>query len=112
MDWESALGLAQEHNIADANSFPKIAHGELYTSSRLVLVELWRTALVAQMLTPAPNVEAITWKRSQLRDRQWHHIGIKDDPILKAITNDEAWLAAHPSRKSPAASRQGKNSDD
>jgi hypothetical protein len=55
-----------------------------------------------------PYVAAVTWKRTQLRDRQWRFTRVTDKMVMRAIKEDGAWLAAHPTRKSVAASRQTK----
>jgi hypothetical protein len=65
-EWNSELSLAQECGVADANSFPKCNYAENYWA----LVKLWREALVKQMLTPAPDVAAVNWKRTQMRAGQ------------------------------------------
>jgi hypothetical protein len=105
MEWQSALETAQTYNVADANSsFPKCEDGV----NRWTLLDLWRDALVQQMLTPAPDQGAVTWKRAQLRGGQHRYVGVKDEKLQRAIEKDEEWLKSHPSRKSIAASRQAK----
>ena len=74
----------------------------------LAIPTLWREALVKQMLTPAPDVAAINWKRTQIRAAQYRHIGVKSERLQRAIDADVEWLEAHPTRKSIAASRQAK----
>jgi hypothetical protein len=100
MDWHNALSSAQTHGIADANSYPKC------DDDRQALVDLWRDALVKQMLTPAPDVAAIAWKRAQLRAENYRYSGVKPERLQSAIDADVEWLEAHPTRKSIAASRQ------
>jgi hypothetical protein len=104
LDWNSALGLAQQYNIADANSYPRSEHSDHYE-----LVGVWRTALVKQMLTPAPDVAAVAWKRTQLRGGQYRYTDVKPERLQCAIDADVEWLEAHPSKKSIAASRQAKD---
>jgi hypothetical protein len=101
LDWQGALSTAQSHNVADANSFPKC-------EGRLELVDLWRTALIKQMLTPAPDVAAVAWKRAQMRAENYRYANVKPTRLQLAIDADVEWLEAHPSRKSIAASRQAK----
>jgi hypothetical protein len=72
-------------------------------------VQKWRDALVAQLLTPAPDMNAITWKRGQLRDRQWRFTSTTDKQIERAIADDIAWLERHPTRKSLLAAAQAKS---
>jgi hypothetical protein len=103
LKWNSALSCAQSHDVADANSFPKC------DDSRFELVDLWRTALVSQMLTPAPDAAAVAWKRAQLRAENFRYADVKPEELQRAIDADAEWLEAHPSRKSIAASRQAES---
>jgi hypothetical protein len=64
--------------------------------------------LVKQMLTPAPDVGAVNWKRTQLRGGQHRYTTVKPERLQRAIDADVEWLKAHPSRKSIAAARQSK----
>jgi hypothetical protein len=102
MDWQSALSTAQTYNIADARSYPAC------DDERSQLVDLWRAALVKQMLTPAPDVAAVAWKRAQMRAETYRYSDVKPERLQRAIDTDVEWLEAHPSKKSIAASRQGK----
>ena len=63
MKWFSALSLAQQYGVADSKTY---ADCKDYREHHR-LVDLWRAALVAQMLTPAPDLSAVAWKRLQLR---------------------------------------------
>ena len=55
----------------------------------------------------------VNWKRSQLRAGQYRYFAekVKSERLQHAIEADIEWLEAHPTRKSVAASRQGKKSD-
>jgi hypothetical protein len=108
LDWQAALSTAQDHDVADAKSFPPCDDSG---SSRIVLVDLWRAALVAQMLIPAPDVAAVNWKRAQLQAENYRYSGAKPERLQRAIEADVEWLEAHPTRKLIAATRQGKKSD-
>jgi hypothetical protein len=101
LDWHSALGFAQDHGIADADRFPP-GDGEC----RMSLVNTWRAALVKQLLTPAPDIGAVTWKRAQLRAENYRYSDVKPERIERAIADDVAFLEAHPTRRSIVASRQ------
>jgi hypothetical protein len=61
---------------------------------------------VKQLLTPAPDIGAVTWKRAQLRAENYRYSDVKPERIERAIADDVAFLAAHPTRRSVAASRQ------
>jgi hypothetical protein len=41
----------------------------------------------------------------------YRYTGVKPERLQRAIEADVEWLEAHPTRKSIAASRQGKKSD-
>jgi hypothetical protein len=102
LDWHSALSWAQTHGVADANSYPKCEEGK----QRFALVHLWRDALVKQMLTPAPDLAAVAWKRAQLRAGNYRYSRVKPERLQRAIDPDVEWLEAHPTRKSIAAACQ------
>ena len=95
MDWHSALGTAQKYGIADSASFPSAEN-----ESRFGLVDTWREAVVKQLLTPAPDGAAVTWKRAQLAGRDFSHLPTKAERIERVIAEDLAFLAAHPVRRS------------
>jgi hypothetical protein len=101
MDWISALSLAQKNNVGDANSEPKCDYG-----TRQEFVDLWRVALLKQILTPAPDVNAVNWKRAQLRADHMCLRGYKAGELQSVIDADAEWLKDHPTRRSIAASRQ------
>jgi hypothetical protein len=95
MDWHSALGIAQQYGIADSTSFPSAEN-----EGRMGLVDTWREAVVKQLLTPAPDGAAITWKRAQLAGRGFSQLPTKAERIERVISEDLAFLAAHPTRRS------------
>jgi hypothetical protein len=93
MDWHYELKFAQESGLADSGSFPP-------AEDRESLVETWREAVAKKLLTPAPNVAAVAWKRAKLSRRDFRHLPVRLDRIERAIAEDVAFLAAHPTRKS------------
>jgi hypothetical protein len=95
LDWQSALECAQEWGIADSASFPA-ARG---IESRWKLVDTWREAIAKQLLTPAPDLAAITWKRAKLKSSDFPHLPVKAPRVEQAIADDVAFLEAHPTRK-------------
>jgi hypothetical protein len=60
----------------------------------------YRAALAMQLRTPAPDVAAVKWKRSQ---KDLAYIPITEEKVAAAIESDEKFLAAHPLRRSKAA---------
>jgi hypothetical protein len=99
VDWRSALSIAQQYDVADSNTYGKTEHTEHF-----VLVDLWRVALVSQMLTPAATMADVAWKRAQLRNGQHRFTDAKPGQLQRAIDADVKWLESHPSRK-PRAKR-------
>jgi hypothetical protein len=47
---------------------------------------------------PAPDLAAITWKRAKLKSSDFPHLPVKKERVERAITDDVAFLAAHPTR--------------
>lgn len=94
MEYEEAVILAQRCEITEGNLQSALI------DQRMGLVRFWREALVAQMLTPAWDLNSLKWKNATL-DREAHrYIDADEALIVKAIADDEAWLAAHPSKRS------------
>lgn len=93
LDWHSELECAQKWGLADSGSFPPAAD-----ENRFSLVDAWREAVVKQLLTPAPNVAAVAWKRAKFSGRGFCHLPVKPERVERAITDDEAFLTAHPTR--------------
>jgi hypothetical protein len=92
LDWCSALGIAQQCGIADS------ASPSAENESRFGLVDKWREAVAKKLLTPAPDLAAITWKRTKLKSSDFPHLPIKRERVERAIADDVAFLAAHPTR--------------
>jgi hypothetical protein len=95
MDWTSELENAQRYGIADSASFPPVDN-----ASRFGMVDTWREAIVKQLLTPAPDLGAITWKRAKLKSSDFPYLPVKKERVERAIADDVAFLAAHPTRRS------------
>jgi hypothetical protein len=94
-DWYSALGTAQKWEIADSASFsPAKDH-----LARLELIDKWREAVAKKLLTPAPGLAAVTWKQAQLKARGFSYVPVKKEQVERAIADDLAFLAAHPTRR-------------
>jgi hypothetical protein len=95
MDWHHALSVSQQYGIGDGASFPSAKN-----ESWLWLVDTWREAVAKQLLTPAPDLGAVTWKRGKLKTRDFSHLPIEAPRVERAIADDLAFLAAHPVRQS------------
>ena len=101
LDWQDAIETAQRHGIADSASLPLFG-GE----SRFDLVDKWREALVKQLLTPAPDLAAISWKRAKLASRDFPHLPTRKERVERVIADDVAFLDAHPTRRSDASNSE------
>jgi hypothetical protein len=65
--WEmnSAISRAQSHGLPEGKNHPPYNSDEHWT-----LLANYRAAIAAQLLTPAPDVAAMTWKRAALKGGQ------------------------------------------
>ena len=63
----------QEPEIGDSASFPEPREIE----TRWDMIGKWRAAVVKQLLTPAPDDAAVTWKRAQLAGRGFSYLPTK-----------------------------------
>jgi hypothetical protein len=88
-----AAHIAERYCLKEARAFDY--------ERRSFVLESYRDALGRQLLTPAPDVAAVIWKR-QHKNESCLDIELAD--IEKAIAEDVAFLEAHPTRKarSPA----------
>jgi hypothetical protein len=95
LNWHGELECAQKWGLADSGSFPPAAD-----ENRFSLVDTWREAVVKQLLTPAPNVAAVAWKRAKFSGSDFPYLPVKPERVERVIADDEAFLAAHPVRRS------------
>ena len=95
LNWHGELECAQKWGLADSGSFPPAAD-----ENRFRLVDTWREAVVKQLLTPAPNVAAVAWKRAKLSGGDFSYLPVKPERVERVIADDVAFLAAHPVRRS------------
>jgi hypothetical protein len=91
LEWHETLGIAQKWEIGDSASFPSTEN-----ENRLSLLDTWRAAVAKQLVTPAPDLGAVTWKRAKLKSGDFLHLPIKAERAEQAIADDVAFLAAHP----------------
>jgi hypothetical protein len=68
-------------------------------SARRIAIAKYRQAWVRLMLTPAPDMASVTWKRAQLKARYHKHTDLKPELIERAIADDVEFLKAHPTRR-------------
>jgi hypothetical protein len=121
--WDTLLGftdavwLAKKYDLKEARVHcPEISKaldiiaagrqvGMKHDDVRWSFLNRYREALGKQLLTPAPDVASVNWKRQQLSKP---YIGVEKELVEKAIADDIAFLDAHPTRNSRANKlRQG-----
>jgi hypothetical protein len=95
LDFEGAVSYAQRMETPEGRYHPKVN-----SEDHMPMVRQYREAFVKQLLTPAWDTASIAWKRSVLA-RNDYVIGrnIKKERLERAISEDLAFLAAHPVRR-------------
>jgi hypothetical protein len=103
LEFRLAVSVARCRGIPEGNFGgpfrPANGSPESGESARLGMVANWREALVKQLLTPAPDMAAVSWKRAALAAGKWRHTGTTREQIEQAIAEDVAFLAAHPTKR-------------
>jgi hypothetical protein len=92
-----AVSIARNHGLAEARAHPKTTN-----ESRWSILDSYRKALGAQILTAAPDLATANWKRHELRRPSVTSIPVEKELIEKAIADDIAFLESHPVRKARA----------
>jgi hypothetical protein len=102
LEFEEAVLWAQRMEVPEGDSHPAVD-----PDYRWPMLDRYRKALVEQLLTPAWDVASVTWKRAVLA-RNDYVIGryVKAERVEKAIAEDLAFLAAHPTRRSIRATKK------
>jgi hypothetical protein len=91
LKFEDAILRAARLGLREADS-----HRDVTDQTRWATLENYRAALCKQLLTPAPDVSSVNWKRTHLKTPC---LDLKKDRIEKAIADDLAFLTAHPTRR-------------
>jgi hypothetical protein len=104
-EWRNARFTAalyqgrRDSDRASANYFKWVAQNNhlagIFDSQQAKSHDEYKSALAQQLLTPAPNKAAVTWKRRQDLD----YLPVSREEVDAAIAADEAYLAAHPTRR-------------
>jgi hypothetical protein len=97
---------AQRYQLPEVQGLPPAEEGD-----RMRMLERYRRATVVQLLTPAPDMASVIWKRRVVDlFNPWDWMGATPERVERAISDDEAFLKAHPTRhcrhrpaKAPAA---------
>jgi hypothetical protein len=96
MDLQEAIWCGQREGVPEAASHPPVTPDDRYP----LLDKYWK-AKGDQLLTPAPRVAVVNWKQQVLAQGEYVHTGVEKEQIEKAIADDLAFLAAHPTRRRP-----------
>jgi hypothetical protein len=101
MEFECVVRRMQKMGLPEGNLHPApMDRGEA--------VRLWRAALVAQFLLPAPRNDCVAWKKARLAIGEIERAGMMRERAQKVIDGDIAFLAAHPTKKSKPMSTEAK----
>ena len=92
--WRDELWATQRYGLADSASFPSAEN-----ENRFGLVDTWREAVAKQLLTPAPTLADVAWKRAKIKSDEFNRLPITLARAEQAIADDLAFLAAHPTRR-------------
>jgi hypothetical protein len=95
LDFEDAVSWAQQIEVPEGSFHPIVE-----PNFRYPMVGKYRAALVKQLLTPAWDAASVKWKQDTFARGQHKHTDANPKKIEKAIADDLAWLAAHPTRRS------------
>jgi len=95
MKMDTAISRVQRHETPEGNLHP-IREPKDYWG----LVANYRIAWARLMLTPAPDMRSVTWKRAELKAEKHKHTDLKTERIERAIADDVEFLKTHPTRRS------------
>lgn len=95
MEMHIKISIAQKYALPEMQGCPATDPAEYPR-----LVENWRRARLEQLLTPAPTMTLLVWKRECVArmNNEYDWAGVKPSRIEKALAEDEAFLKAHPTR--------------
>ena len=95
MKMDTAISRVQNCDTPEGNLHP-IREPKNYWG----LVANYRIAWARLMLTPAPDMLCVTWKRAELKAEKHKHTDLKTERIERAIDDDVEFLRTHPTRRS------------
>lgn len=95
MKMDSAIFRVQNHGLPEGE-----LHPEFNPQDHWRLLAKYREAFVRLMLTPAPDAQAVAWKRAALKAGKHKHTDLKTERIERAIADDVEFLRSHPVRQS------------
>jgi hypothetical protein len=92
LEWRDALCVAQRNELPDALALKRM---EFFDPERQEAANLMSGALGAVLLTPAPDMAAVEWKRKAIRRRM---VDLSVEQLDKSIEADLDWLAKNPAK--------------
>jgi hypothetical protein len=100
-EMDSAIHRVQQHELPEGDQHQPLAPGSCWP-----IIAKYRSAIMAQLLTPAPTAREITWKRAAFKAGDHEYTDVKPERIERAIADDVEFLRTHPTRRS---GKQGMN---
>ena len=91
--WYEKVILAQENGVAEALKHKRLAWD---SADRWALVKSYEDAVGTQLLTPAPDLASVEWKR---KERRRAFVRVPVAQLDRAIADDLAWLEKYPARE-------------
>jgi hypothetical protein len=92
--WKALLGFITAAAIARIHKMRE-AECQFELKDCQPFVDKYRAALGKQLLTPAPDVASVNWKRAHMKEPL---IGVEPELVERAIADDMMFLTAHPTR--------------
>ncbi len=92
---DSAIWRVQQHELPEGDLHQPHAPGSCWP-----IIAKNRAAIMAQLLTPAPTMREVEWKRAVFKGGDHEHTDIKLERIERAIADDVEFLRTHPTRRS------------
>ena len=102
MKLDGVISRVQKHGRPEGELHPQYDPQEHWT-----ILAKYRKAWARLMLTPAPDMRSVTWKRAQLKAGSHKHTDLTTVRIERAIADDVEFLKAHPTRQSRGADGKG-----
>lgn len=94
MKMHSAIHSAQCAGLPEGDNHQKAEHWHWHP-----ILDSYRKALVALLLTPASTLLNVTWKQKALAAEEHKYTDLSRERLEAAIARDLKFLAAHPTRR-------------
>jgi hypothetical protein len=94
LDMEHAIGSVRRWGVPEARNHPKYD-----VDARSEILRRYRAAIGDQILRPASRLADVDWKRKQIGLATFKYCGMTDECAQRAISEDIAFLTAHPVKR-------------